>query len=112
LETQATGTTLEPASHRGQRRTYVTALVRDLRVRETEWRMARSDVRLVTHPVTHLLSWSSVVPQFVRLHDEAEIRPVEVDAETVQFDLRCRPLQAGFVCDGQEDALELMATSN
>ena len=68
---------------------------------------ARRGVRLIAAPVTRLLRGRAVVAQAVGLDHEAEVRPVEVDAEAVEPLLGQRRRQARPPGDREKAALEL-----
>jgi hypothetical protein len=61
----------------------VRGLERDLLVREAQAREPGGGVGLVAKAIARLLCRRSVISEAVGLHDEAQIRPVEIDLEAV-----------------------------
>jgi hypothetical protein len=76
-------------------------------VSEPQRRHTGCEMDLVTEPVARLLRGRPVVPQAVRLDDETELRPVEVDAAAMHLGLGQRRRQSGPTGDRPETALEL-----
>jgi len=76
-----------PPGNRTQRLPYLPWLVRDLRVRETQWREPRGDVRLVSDAIRGLLSWRAVIPQAIGLDNQTPLGRVEVDPEAIHHSL-------------------------
>jgi hypothetical protein len=64
-------------------------------------------MHLVSTSVASLLGWRAVIPQFIRLHDEAKVRPEEVHAEAVHHPSRLRQRQPGQTHEREESPLEL-----
>jgi hypothetical protein len=83
------------------------ALVANLLVREPQDRQARRRVGLVAAPIAPLLRRRAVVAQAVRLDDQSQLRPVEVDAIAVEPLLREGWRQPGATRDRKKPALEL-----
>jgi hypothetical protein len=76
-------------------------------MREAQRCQPRGGVRLVSHPVGSLLRRSAVISQAVRLDDQTQLGPVEVDSEPVHDALGLWHGKAGSARDWQEAALEL-----
>jgi hypothetical protein len=64
-------------------------------------------VRLVAPAVAQLLHLSAVIGEAVRLNDEAEVGPVEVDTAGTEVLLGSRQPDAVLPQDGEEAALEV-----
>jgi hypothetical protein len=63
-------------------------------------------VDLIAEVVASLLRGRPVIAQPVGFDDETEVRPVEVDLETVDVDLSLRLPEPGPPCDRQKETLE------
>src|SRR3982751_979211 len=84
----------------------VLRLVGHLDVGEAQRSEAGRDVGLVTPPVARLLRRGAVIAQAVGLDDQAQVGPVEVDAEAVHSCLRLRLWQARALDNREEAPLE------
>jgi hypothetical protein len=90
-----------------EHRLYVVGLVPNLRMCEPQADQAGGGVGLVADPVGGLLCRCTVVLKPVRLDDEAQVRPVEVDLEAVEPALGLRPAEPCPQRDRDEQPLEL-----
>jgi hypothetical protein len=97
----------EPAMGGPQHCLYMRGVVADLGVREAERREARGYVSLVAKPIACLLGGSAVVAKAICLHDQPELRPVEVDSEAIDMLLSQRGRKPGAGSDRDEPPLQL-----
>jgi len=86
---------------------FVVRLAGDLLLGEAQRNESGCRVGLIAAPVLCLLRGRSVIAEPVGLHDQAELGPVEVDAEAVHVALRQWRGQARTARDRKETALEL-----
>jgi hypothetical protein len=66
-----------------QDRLHLVGLEPDLGVREAEGRKPCRHVRLIAQPVACLLRRRAVIAEAIRLHDQAQLGPVEIHLESV-----------------------------
>src|SRR3954447_5083316 len=78
------------ACHGNQHLLDMRRLVPDLGVCEPERDETGCGVDLVAQPVARLLGGRAVVAEAIRLDDQAQVGPVEVDLEAVHIHLRQR----------------------
>jgi hypothetical protein len=76
-------------------------------VRESHVCEASRRVSLVAEAVTRLLTGRAVVAKPIRLDHQPEIRPIEVDSESIDAGLRLRHAKPRTVNDGKKPPLEL-----
>src|SRR4051812_15054 len=93
--------------NRGERRLNIARLVSHLCVREAKRSETGRCVRLIPETVPRLLGGRAVVSQPVRLHDKAQLRPVEVDLEAVETRSGLRLWKACPAGDRQEASFQL-----
>jgi hypothetical protein len=97
---------LKSPIHGRERCLYLRRVVPDLGVREAQRSQPSGRVSLISNAIPRLLGSGAVISQAVRLNDQTEPRPVEVDPESVDVDSGQRLWKSGSPSDWEKSAFE------
>src|SRR5262249_55095037 len=101
------GSARQAANDRLERGPYLLGLETNLRMREPEGGQSGGGVRLIPLAIACLLGRSAVVAQTVRLHDQTQVGPEEIDPEAVEANTGLGRRQSEIANQPEKSPLEL-----